>query len=317
MWSKMDTDNVVICSRFGDSSFLKGHKVAAAEYAGRTRLYDDQVKKGKATLLLRNIKPKDEGTYVCMTHSATDADVSAIVFIVIKATVDKVDLQQVENKITCSSEGIYPEPELTWSTSPPSNMNLQSKTTIQQTVHHLYNIRGFLTVSDIDLSYSCTVSTERHKRRATLFKTTSITGSSTEATIPCTASNTPPTGLVWKFNHNQIILTRTGAGVSSSVSEKWRKQVKSVSESGSLTLQDLSPYHEGTYTCELSDAEETLITNTFLRIEDNPGYSAKVGGILGWVVVAILVLAATVVLVLYCQRQNCAPTYEETPRQNQ
>lgn len=36
--------------------------------------------------------------------------------------------------------------------------------------------------------------------------------------------------------------------------------MKGVSESGSLTLQDLSSNHEGIYTCELSDAEETYVT---------------------------------------------------------
>uniref|UniRef100_A0A3B4YRT4 Ig-like domain-containing protein n=1 Tax=Seriola lalandi dorsalis TaxID=1841481 RepID=A0A3B4YRT4_SERLL len=93
--------------------------------------------------------------------------------------------------------------------------------------------------------------------------------------IPCKASNTSLTGfsLTWRFNHSQIILNQTRADVPSSVSEGWRQQVKGVSESGSLMLQNLSPHHEGTYTCELSDADETLTTNSFLRIE-NPGEAA-------------------------------------------
>lgn len=90
-----------------------------------------------------------------------------------------------------------------------------------------------------------------------------IIGSHTETTIPCTSSNTPLTGLVWRFNSqidSQIILNQTRAGVPYKVSKEWRQQVKGVSESGSLTLQDLSSNHEGIYTCELSDAEETYVT---------------------------------------------------------
>ncbi len=88
------------------------------------------------------------------------------------APVRKVDIQQVENRITCSSEGIYPEPELTWSTNPPSTLTLQDKATVQQTEQQLYNISSSLIVSDsvADLVYSCTVSTHRNSRRATLFK---------------------------------------------------------------------------------------------------------------------------------------------------
>ena len=51
--------------------------------------------------------------------------------------------------------------------------------------------------------------------------------------------------------------------------------MKAVSESGSLTIQDLSSNLEGVYTCELNNAEETFITNTFLRIENGYGEEAS------------------------------------------
>ncbi len=96
----------------------------------------------------------------------------------------------------------------------------------------------------------------------------SVSVSSTDTTIPCTVSNASFTGfsLIWRFNHSQIILNQTRANVSHPVSEDWRQQVKGVSESGSLRLQNLSLKQEGTYTCELSDEEETYVSNTFLKI---------------------------------------------------
>ncbi|KAL7373633.1 hypothetical protein ABVT39_011149 [Epinephelus coioides] len=241
-------------------------------FRGRTSLFKDQISRGNASLQLTGVELQDQGKFRCYTSTITGTKESFI-NLKVEAPVRKVDIQQVENRITCSSEGIYPEPQLTWSTNPPSNMTLQNKTTVHQTEQQLYNINSYLTVSDSapDLVYSCTVSTHRNRRRATLFKPTSINSSDTETTIPCTSSNTPLTGLIWRFNHSQIILKQTRPNVPYTVSEEWRQQVKSVSESGNLTLQDVSSDQDGIYTCELSDDEETYVTNTFLRIEKGQG----------------------------------------------
>uniref|UniRef100_A0A3B4TUS0 Ig-like domain-containing protein n=1 Tax=Seriola dumerili TaxID=41447 RepID=A0A3B4TUS0_SERDU len=244
-------------------------------FSGRTSVFEDQISGGNASLQLTGLQVQDQGRYKCYTGTNRGRNESFI-NLKVDAPVGKVDLQQVGNRITCSSEGIYPEPELTWSTSPPSTVTFKSQAEVQETEQLLYNIRSSLTVSDSDsdLSYSCSISTRRNKRRATLFKTTFLNVSNTGTTIPCAASNSSFKSLIWRFNHILIILTQTRADVSSSVSEGWRQQVKGVSESGSLMLQNLSPHHGGIYTCELSDAEETLITNTFLWIEQSPGEAA-------------------------------------------
>ena len=82
--------------------------------------------------------------------------------------------------------------------------------------------------------------------------------------------------LIWRFNRNQIILTKPGPDVTCTVSEEWRQHVKNVSESGSLTLQDLTSHQEGKYTCELSNSEETYVTNIFIGIKKDKGKIAKV-----------------------------------------
>ncbi|MEQ2238583.1 hypothetical protein ILYODFUR_034699 [Ilyodon furcidens] len=68
--------------------------------------------------------------------------------------------------------------------------------------------------------------------------------------------------LVWRFNH-QIILTKKKTNLM--VSEGWRKHVTEVSGSGQLTLQGLSPDQEGLYICAVSDEDETMVTQTFLK----------------------------------------------------
>lgn len=79
-----------------------------------------------------------------------------------------------------------------------------------------------------------------------------------ENTIPCSPSNIQLSNLIWRFNHSQLILN--GTVTSYTVSEKWKQHVKKLSESGSLTLQDISADQEGIYTCEVNDAEETTIS---------------------------------------------------------
>ncbi|KAK5878001.1 hypothetical protein CesoFtcFv8_025454 [Champsocephalus esox] len=66
-----------------------------------------------------------------------------------------------------------------------------------------------------DVEYNCTVSTGRNKMAATLFKQTSLSGSSAETTMPCTSSKSSPTGLIWRFNHSQIIIEHSQASARS------------------------------------------------------------------------------------------------------
>uniref|UniRef100_A0A8D0B6R5 Ig-like domain-containing protein n=1 Tax=Sander lucioperca TaxID=283035 RepID=A0A8D0B6R5_SANLU len=138
-------------------------------FRGRTSLFKDQISRGTASIRLTGVEVQDEGRYKCYTSTISDNKESYI-NLNVDAPIHKVDIQQVENRITCSSEGIYPQPELTWSTSPPSNVSLENNPTVQQTEQLLYNINSSLIASVTDLVYSCTVSTRTNKRTATLFK---------------------------------------------------------------------------------------------------------------------------------------------------
>lgn len=99
----------------------------------------------------------------------------------------------------------------------------------------------------------------------------SVCWSNTETTILCPPSDTSFSYLIWRFNHSQSIVTRSGADISYTVYAGWEQHVKHVSESGSLTLQDLTADHEGIYTCELSDAEETKVSENEIRMMPTDG----------------------------------------------
>uniref|UniRef100_A0A8C5GE44 Ig-like domain-containing protein n=1 Tax=Gouania willdenowi TaxID=441366 RepID=A0A8C5GE44_GOUWI len=77
-------------------------------FNGRTSLVEDQVTGRKTALMLKKVKVQDEGKYKCFVKE-------------VFSPVQTVDMVTSGNSITCSSEGIYPKPELTWSSSPQSS----------------------------------------------------------------------------------------------------------------------------------------------------------------------------------------------------
>ncbi|XP_007542964.1 CD276 antigen-like isoform X1 [Poecilia formosa] len=143
-------------------------------FKNRTSLILDQLSRGNASLLLKEVKIQDEGRYKCYTSTSTGYKES---FINLKteAPVSDIRIHQDGNRITCSSEGIYPQPELTWSTEPPSNTTLNETTRIQKTEDQLYNISSSLTGPDgPDLIYNCTVRTRSNQKTETFIKPESV-----------------------------------------------------------------------------------------------------------------------------------------------
>uniref|UniRef100_A0A3P9CWT7 Ig-like domain-containing protein n=1 Tax=Maylandia zebra TaxID=106582 RepID=A0A3P9CWT7_9CICH len=238
-------------------------------FRNRTSVFKDQISSGNSSLQLTSVEVQDEGRYKCHT-STIMGNQESFVNLKVDAPVKEVSLDQVENWISCRSEGIYPEPQLSWSTSPPSNITFTNTTTVERTEQLLYNISSSLMLSAgvYDLLFICTISTRRNRRRATLQRLSHISGPSTGVTITCTSPNASLTNfsLVWKFNQTQTIVNQTGTNFTYSVSDEWREKVKNVSKSGSLMLKDLSTKQEGMYTCKLSNAEGTHITHIHLRI---------------------------------------------------
>ncbi|XP_061565199.1 uncharacterized protein LOC133419794 [Cololabis saira] len=259
----------------------------AQRFRGRTSLFEDQISRGNASLLLRGVKIQDQGRYLCDISTIT-GNKENFINLNVNAPVQNINIEQVQNEITCSSEGIYPEPGLTWTTNPPSSMNLQNPPTVQQYEQQLYNISSSLILSDrdTDLDYICTVSTPANSRRSTLLQPAVINGSKTETFISCSTANYPIRYLIWTFNHKEIILTQRGHEGRYTTSERWKQHVMTVSETGGLTLKHLSSDQTGTYKCELGYEAETYVKYTFLHIpRDRTGVIVAVGVVLPLVLV--------------------------------
>ncbi|TWW54117.1 hypothetical protein D4764_0104700, partial [Takifugu flavidus] len=133
-------------------------------FQSRTSHFQDQISRGNASLLLMWVKVEDQGRYMCYT--STDIDNSEnVIELKVEALIRNVNIKQVNDTITCSSERIYPEPELSWSTNPPSPM--RDPPEVQLMEDGLYKISSTIVKNSTALSYSCTV---RNKRKTTLFK---------------------------------------------------------------------------------------------------------------------------------------------------
>uniref|UniRef100_A0AAZ1X7Y5 Ig-like domain-containing protein n=1 Tax=Oreochromis aureus TaxID=47969 RepID=A0AAZ1X7Y5_OREAU len=112
-------------------------------FRNRTSLFKDQISVGNASLQVTG----DEGRYKC--HTST-----------IKGNQESfVNLKVDGMRKFCRSEGIYPEPQLSWSTSPPSNITFTNTTTVERTEQVLYNISSSLMLSAgvYDLLFICTI----------------------------------------------------------------------------------------------------------------------------------------------------------------
>uniref|UniRef100_A0A4W5MRT6 Ig-like domain-containing protein n=1 Tax=Hucho hucho TaxID=62062 RepID=A0A4W5MRT6_9TELE len=192
----------------------------------------------------------------------------------VAAPVRLVDIKLTSDDIiTCSSTGIYPEPKLTWSTEPPSDLSfdpgtIQNSTSVKVDDQGLYDITSTKQFS-LDRTNICTVTSGTVERTATLKQQAPVQGSTnSEVSIPCRVSQYDllTFDLTWRFNQTDTILTSTKGTSQMQVDDQWKEQVQSLSDSGSLQLHKLTMVHQGTYSCDLSTARDTHLVLTYLEI---------------------------------------------------
>ncbi|XP_074550142.1 V-set domain-containing T-cell activation inhibitor 1, partial [Halichoeres trimaculatus] len=88
-----------------------------SHFTGRTKLFKDQLQKGNASLSLATVTPSDQGRYKCYT-STIDGNQDSAIDLNVEAPPREVSIKQEENTVTCSSERLFPQPTLTWTSSP-------------------------------------------------------------------------------------------------------------------------------------------------------------------------------------------------------
>ncbi|XP_077444598.1 uncharacterized protein LOC144065528 isoform X6 [Stigmatopora argus] len=246
-------------------------------FRGRTSLFKEKLREGKASLLLRNVVVGDNGTYQCYVGTVSKTTVSTFE-VHVEAPVTVIQIQQVEdNQLLCSSEGIFPRPQIRWFSRPalaPAPDSISN--VLQQAETKLFSINSSLRLMG-DGEYICKVSASNSSRRTTWRKTT-LNISDTSKRIEC-ALVINESDLAWTFNTSKVIASRP-AGQKYVVADAWEKYVKDLSEDGSLHLRDLTPDRSGEYTCSRSNTTQMRVNVVFLRVTEH-GYPKERDIVLG------------------------------------
>uniref|UniRef100_A0A3Q2XQH5 Ig-like domain-containing protein n=1 Tax=Hippocampus comes TaxID=109280 RepID=A0A3Q2XQH5_HIPCM len=268
-------------------------------FKGRTLLFKENIGKGNASLLLKDVVVGDEGRYKCYVGTLMGTSES-FVNLHVEAPVTRIHFHCDGRQLICSSDRIFPAPELRWSTEPALPHALINTSEVrQETQTELYNISGSLDLAGDALpgvEYVCDVSSSSSGNRVT-WKKTIVNISNVETSIEC-ASVSDQTSLVWTFNSTDIIASKR-AGHKLDIAEHWKKHVKGLSEAGSLDLRALTDRQSGTYTCTLSNATRTRVHDVFLSLTATEHGKPKVAGVVIVVIVLLVVGAVAVAVAIY------------------
>uniref|UniRef100_A0A3P8YZE0 Ig-like domain-containing protein n=1 Tax=Esox lucius TaxID=8010 RepID=A0A3P8YZE0_ESOLU len=206
---------------------------------------------------------------------------------VLKYSRDKtasVKIEMTEEVVSCSSQNIYPSPEMVWSTDPPSApetlQNFTVKTldskglyTVESTVRILGNVS--------DHGYFCSVisADKAQEWTASLRQQEELIGeASRELSIPCIApQNLQNFTLIWTFtrtNEPTLILSydsRTGRTTNYWEGRAGLEQHWVLMGNGSLLLNyPESQENTGTYTCTFSGLQSRHVVQTQVNITETP-----------------------------------------------
>uniref|UniRef100_A0A671S3J3 HERV-H LTR-associating 2a, tandem duplicate 2 n=1 Tax=Sinocyclocheilus anshuiensis TaxID=1608454 RepID=A0A671S3J3_9TELE len=124
-----------------------------------TNLFNSQIAQGNASLVLRKVKVQDQGRYKCYT-STRKGNQETFVNLGVKALIQFVKLEMVEERLICLSQNIYPAPEVTWVTDPPiDTRSLQNFTRKTSDSKGLFTIESSISVigNISDHTYFCSV----------------------------------------------------------------------------------------------------------------------------------------------------------------
>ncbi|KAK7888806.1 hypothetical protein WMY93_024366 [Mugilogobius chulae] len=264
-WIKDTTEDTPVHIYYRNQNQLQDQH---QDYTGRTSLFEEQLSTGNASLLLSEVKGQDAGRYKCFTSTTALASN--------RESYVTLRVEKQDEKLICRSENIYPKPSVTWSLSPESVDKPQ--TFINPSADGLWSVLSSVSLShSVPHEYICNVSTTHSWRSATYRRQVDICISTSGVTlIPCTEPKTPVKSLIWRLNHTQAILSRSGPEPVV-CTESWRRFVDGVTPSNSLVLKNLSRDHQGLFSCHIStDTEECFIHTLVFELTDSTSYAALI-----------------------------------------
>uniref|UniRef100_A0A8C9RVT8 Ig-like domain-containing protein n=1 Tax=Scleropages formosus TaxID=113540 RepID=A0A8C9RVT8_SCLFO len=240
---------------------------------GRTSLFWERVSHGNASLQLRSVNTADRGRYRCRVSTEQGAR-DAFIIARVEGT-----RGIAKSELRCSSQDIYPAPQLWWSTEPPVRPEALKHTTRKRANEQgLYSIESTVDAADglSEHSYVCAMNSSYGSQtwRASLRERGEPTAEGQQLTIPCVVpDNLHNFTLAWSFTkEDRTALILTFNSRTRHVADNWasRAQVdpaQVMSGDGSLRLRDPdSSAHTGTYSCAFSAPRTHYLVRTRVNV---------------------------------------------------
>uniref|UniRef100_A0A8C6SQE7 Ig-like domain-containing protein n=1 Tax=Neogobius melanostomus TaxID=47308 RepID=A0A8C6SQE7_9GOBI len=135
------------------------------KYRGRTSLFEEEMNRGNASLLLRDVTVKDQGRYLCLAD-----DQETYVNMKVFAPVSQVHVNSSGRHLYCEAHDIYPEPSLNWTMNPEPSAEPQTSVDRRET--GLFSVYSSVPLPpNPPYEYICTVSTV-YSTNSTTYKRT-------------------------------------------------------------------------------------------------------------------------------------------------
>uniref|UniRef100_A0AAV2L909 Ig-like domain-containing protein n=1 Tax=Knipowitschia caucasica TaxID=637954 RepID=A0AAV2L909_KNICA len=249
----------------------------------RTSLLHQELHDGICSLLIKKVMPQDSGIYKCDTVNKGLVKTSQYYNLRVNVPVKEVVIEESGDYLICSSENIYPRPQCQWTSA------VLNSTVAQGNQGVLFTTRCITERMHNASNQSCTVSSRLSSHTNTYIQRPAISVSGTEAVLLCAHTTSPVKTESWRFNHNETIVSLSGE-----VSEGWRPFVKSISDSRSLTLNNLTSHQQGRFTCVTRTDTESYTVVTQLQIRGAPGAPGlSVFSVISIVFTAVLTIFAS------------------------
>ncbi|KAJ8276694.1 hypothetical protein COCON_G00084460 [Conger conger] len=295
-------------------SFYNGSDVLEQQdehYRGRTFLFQGQFAQGNASLLLQRSGIEDKGRYRCHVRTAL-GDQESYTIAKVEAPIRTMQMTSPSGyeEVTCSSQDIYPAPQLFWSTDPPAPLGA-----IKPTTRKMADTLGLYSVKSMqkrlgnlsDFTYICTLNSYYGTQTwiASLRERAIFSVSGKGLTIPCLVPmkfhNFTLTWTLTRASKTEVILTYDS--LTRQISNRWKNKARLdpnlvLTGNGSLWLQNLEQSAQTeTYTCAFSAFQiQQLVQNHVSFIAAIKGGNQSNLWIIAVVIAALALCTAGVIL---------------------
>ncbi|TRY89605.1 hypothetical protein DNTS_017783 [Danionella cerebrum] len=273
------------------------------KYKGRTSLPTPAEKnQGNVSLRLKNIRIEDEGRYRC--YSADDkSNIEAFVLVSVEAPVKLVNITLVDDTVACTTSGVYPEPDVQWSSTNSFN---EPNNTFRKTKENLFMVTSMIKVDATHEAYmySCLITSKDSKQ--TLYNAT-LEHKGPQAnkfTFECPVTKDYTVSL----RFSSIVLQYDHKTSKKEISEEWKTRITFNPEAGTLELSPVSKEQEGEYTWDCA----SVLSRHIMKIKLLQG---GMNIIIPIVTIMVIIFVVLILVVKFRGRllQMCAKDGQNTP----